>query len=97
MMTPQERNTKIKELSAEIRKLKSECDHPVISNGYCKGCNKDFGWPCSKSPDKVCHYFSYQGHITLINGKKHQLPSSYDDNHESEDWCIFCGAPEERK
>lgn len=38
-----------------------------------------------------------QRYVTLLTGLKHMLPSDHDWRHESDDWCIFCGAPEERK
>ena len=62
------------------------------------------------SPDGVCIYASYLGEADLegrrfvrlmIDGKwvEHLLPASYTGHidGESDDWCIFCGEPDERK
>lgn len=57
----------------------------------------DDGWDCPESLDKVCHYYSVNGMVKLNNGKEVKMPESHDPTMESEDWCIFCGEPEERK
>lgn len=66
------------------------------------------GWRCLNSPDGVCAYSSEEG-TGIYEGRRvvflqyegdsfiHQLPSTYDASNESDDWCIFCGDPEERK
>lgn len=72
----------------------------------CIDCGQHFGWRCKKSPDGVCHYFTDpRGKaISLINGKQHlindpqfPLDGTYDPEYETDDCCIFCGHPEERK
>lgn len=69
----------------------------------------DAGWDCTPSPDGKCHYFSTEVagkfFVNLNNGNKHCLNDNpnlteytmMDHKNENEDWCIFCGNPEERK
>jgi len=57
------------------------------------------------SPDGVCVYFSElrlderRTVALIIDGEEVDwlLPESYQSERESEDWCIFCGEPSERK
>jgi len=79
--------------------IKDNCE-----GAECKDCGKSFGWFCPESPDKECHYYtdSYDEGlgVMLRNGEiilAKDLPSTWEENHESDDWCIFCGLPEERK
>ena len=55
------------------------------------------GWECKNSPDGVCHYYSNKGTVHLNNGDAFKLPDDHDKEDESEDCCLFCGQPEERK
>ena len=72
--------------------------HRIGAGAYCAICDKSFGWYCANSPDHICHYFSKDGKITLIDGTNVQKPvDSPDKGHQSEDWCLYCGEPEERK
>jgi hypothetical protein len=58
----------------------------------------DHGWDCPESPDKKCHYFTNEaGKVVLKKGVEVDPPQGHDSDNESDDWCIFCGAPEERK
>jgi hypothetical protein len=67
----------------------------------CVICEKDFGWWCPESPDHACHYYSITTAdgftVTMINGEEYLLPKDHVDTYETEDQCIFCGQPEERK
>lgn len=63
----------------------------------CAICGIGLGWRCENSPDGVCHYHSNNHKVTLVNGNIAILPDDYDDNFESDDWCVFCGEPYERK
>ena len=65
----------------------------------CAICDKSHGWACPHSPDKVCHYFSFDGKIELVSGEYVDVPDDHDGmaSDESEDWCIYCGDPDERK
>jgi hypothetical protein len=69
----------------------------------CSICGKDYGhWRCKKSPDSVCHYYSHDDVqstrvIDLLDGKIAPIPTGHDRRFESEDHCIFCGMPDERK
>lgn len=94
-----------------IKKLKAECPHYFkqltdkqladkwMSEGaYCTVCKKDFGWRCKVSPDGVCHYHTtVYSKVILIDGRVVDPPADHDAKYETEDSCIFCGMPEERK
>lgn len=66
----------------------------------CKDCGGDFGWYCPNSPDHKCYYYSEEidgkRGVTLMNGTFFVLTSGSKQD-ESDDWCIFCNGPEERK
>ena len=78
-------------------------DLELVSCGaWCTICGKNFGWYCPDSPDHTCYYDiivkdSVRG-IELINGEFHPA-SEYGlgDEDGGEEWCIFCGHPDERK
>jgi len=76
-------------------KLKHDPIYDDYGYAICEICNHNFGWSCSESPDKTCHYFSKDGKVTLIDGTTVDVES--DEDYETEDCCIFCGQPEERK
>lgn len=57
----------------------------------------DNGWFCPDSPDHACHYFTEDGLVVLTSGDRIQPPPEHDVTGETEDICIFCGLPEERK
>lgn len=63
----------------------------------CQGCHQYFGWRCKKSPDGVCHYYSEDGKIELIDNTQVPTPEDHDPDYETDDCCIFCGMPDERK
>ena len=69
----------------------------------CVICGTSHGWRCKKSPDGVCHYFSNNGKVQLTGNRECDVPQKdeygedYDAENESDDWCIFCGHPDERK
>jgi hypothetical protein len=100
-LSPQERKDRIEFLKKQLDNLVRNCDHALLNDGYCPTCKKHFGWGCDESPDKVCHYYSREedgnSFVRLIDGRKYQLKATHDPNDESEDWCIFCGHPDERK
>ena len=71
---------------------------------WCEICDKNFGWYCSKSPDQSCHYFTEDSKILLNDGTLVDVPRDeedvgepYNDKWETDDSCLFCGAPDERK
>ncbi len=83
-----------------------EFDHDgVFSSAICEMCKENFGWYCPKSPDAVCHYGGEvvnDDFLLLIDGRRVQAPKLQFDEiggepYWEEDWCIYCGAPEERK
>jgi ribA/ribD-fused uncharacterized protein len=57
----------------------------------------EFGWDCPESPDGVCHYFSKEGKVELADGRSVPVPANHDATNESQEWCIFCKEPKERK
>jgi hypothetical protein len=68
---------------------------------YCYGAD-DKGWWCDESPDNCCHYYSSRdddnkSFVILSDGSKYILPETHDAEHETDDWCIFCENPDERK
>ena len=95
--------TLIDECPHEIEKGNKDLES---SSAKCKICGSLFGWYCPDSPDHTCHYYSEEEddgrrYVRLVDGRKQYLPDSYakkiEDCGESDDWCIFCGHPEERK
>lgn len=71
---------------------------------YCTLCHYHFGHYCPESPDHTCHYFTEDGKIKLVTGVEVDVPKDhldedgkYDPNWETDDSCLFCGSPEERK
>jgi len=73
-------------------------------SAWCELCGEDLGWYCPKSPDHACHYFSEGGKVKLAGGILVDIPEdckdedgSYNPNWETDDCCLFCGSPEERK
>jgi len=84
----------------KYKALREKCRHEIVQmhdSAECSICKKSFGWYCPDSPDSVCHYYSEAGRVELIDSTHIPVPAEHDANHESDDWCIFCGAPEERK
>lgn len=67
------------------------------SSAYCLICNRRFGWRCPDSPDTACHYYTEDGKVELIDGTLIDPPADHDVEYETDDDCIFCGAPDERK
>jgi hypothetical protein len=76
----------------------------------CKVCGyrRFEEWYCPDSPDHICHYRSEFDlgkrlrYVISVNREKIYLTKKYtkdfgQDMRESDDWCIFCGNPEERK
>jgi len=100
----------IERLYGELEILRNSCVHVFADlkkkdlndewmsvNAICTSCGKYFGWRCKISPDFICHYKSTNGQIELINGEKIPTQLDHDPEYESDDCCIFCGDPEERK
>jgi len=103
---------KISPKEKTIKILKDGCWHEIVEVGdyggsRCKLCSYRVAlmWYCPDSPDHVCHYFTMSDklsqlyYVESINGERIFLDKSYkkDGRRESEDSCIFCGDPEERK
>ena len=73
---------------------------------WCAVCDMHFGHYCPKSPDHACHYFSEDGYVKLNTGETVPKPRdpeddpkdyALSDSYETDDCCIFCGSPQERK
>lgn len=80
--------------------MKNSCKHKIKNlsdSACCTLCDRNFGWYCSESKDKCCHYFSDKGKVELITGELVDVPRHHDQYGENYDECIFCGDPEERK
>jgi len=93
------------ELQRKLGQMVNDCKHEVPnykqdSSARCQICGKYFGWSCHDSPDHVCHYFSIEKDgqigVELIDGSFYPLPN-HNADYESDDWCIFCQEPDERK
>jgi hypothetical protein len=87
-------------VSQSFKDMKNSCHHKIKDideSAFCSLCDRDFGWYCVESKDKCCHYFSEKGKVKLITGELVDVPKDHDPYNEDYDWCIFCGAPEERK
>lgn len=81
----------------------------VESWGYdgaiCIICESHLGWRCPDSPDGCCYYYSQSESeegpffVRLMNDEKYIIPEyEYSDfAYETDDCCIFCGNPDERK
>lgn len=96
---------------ARLRQLVADCPHDVsygsTGRAECKICGKKFGWYCSDSPDKSCHYYpdgeDTNGPFIILNrGGTFPLETDKDTLEDfmdecSMDSCLFCGQPEERK
>lgn len=100
----------VKQHRDAIQELTEQCPHdfqPLTEKqladkwmsvgAVCTVCKEDFGWRCKESPDGVCHYYTDDGKVTLIDGRVVDPPADHDCKSESSDWCVFCGHPEERK
>jgi len=85
----------------DLEALLRDCPHnidPATISARCTMCGEDFGWHCPQSPDQVCHYYTDRdGQVRLLDGSKVEPPSGHDAECETEDDCIYCGQPEERK
>lgn len=82
--------------------LEENCPHIIIegkyNNAHCTVCGHSFGHHCQASPDHACHYYTENdGMIYLITGKSVKPPEDHNKNYESDDHCIYCHHPEERK
>jgi len=97
-------------LAKEIRALSDNCNHEfreltpselndkwMSIGARCLVCGTHFGWRCKKSSDGVCHYSSSEGKVELIDGTFINVPEGHELDNESDDRCIFCGLPDERK
>ena len=97
-------------IQAEIYKITSNCKHKIVKRdeksdctiAICSECGTTFGWWCPKSPDHACFYFTEvvqeQLFIKLVDGTL--LPykqDNHDRQYETQDCCLFCGEPNERK
>lgn len=101
---------KMEAIEDEIGELTATCTHEfreltwkeskdkwMSVGAKCLICNQHFGWRCTKSPDHVCHYYTEEGTIMLIDETVVNAPTDHDAESETDDSCIYCGMPEERK
>ncbi len=70
----------------------------------CDVCKQSFGYRCpgKDSPDEVCHYFTEdqdgKNMVLLSNGEYVEYTDpEHSPDHESDDYCLYCGSPQERK
>lgn len=108
-MTPDERKAAIDKAQKDaraalilVKELKTHCEHRIgksSESAQCDVCGTYFGWYCPRSPDSVCHYETNADlMIELIDGNLSKPGSHWDGKkYETDDCCVFCGNPEERK
>ena len=94
-------------LQQQIEDARATCTHAIAyeedGRSWCEVCGEDFGWACPKSPDHTCHYFServtpgMEPHVKLHNGGIAYLSSDHYEEDETDDCCLFCHDPNERK
>jgi len=95
-------------LRERYRELLDQCPHEIVQEGSwggarCAICDQDFGWYCPDSPDHACHYFTESDdlgyYVVLNDGTVYRFPERTDTDKrcETDDSCLFCGHPEERK
>lgn len=82
--------------------FETNCPHIISedrnNNAHCKICRHSFGHYCPDSPDNVCHYYTNsENMIQLLIGEEVKPPKDHNKNYESDDYCIYCHSPEERK
>ena len=100
----------IDKMASVRRKLALQCRHVLrpltpeeIADQWmsveaeCLVCKTPFGWRCQDSPDGVCHYFSHDGLVKMIDGTMVPVPPDHNGKCETDDQCMWCGMPEERK
>jgi hypothetical protein len=89
------------EMRGELRTLSQKSWK--YDSADCLLCQRSFGYRCPDSPDTVCHYytesvpFTAQNGVRLVTGEFVDYPEGHDVENETDDQCIFCGQPEERK
>ncbi len=67
-------------------------------NPHCTLCRASiFGHWCPESHDHECHYFTKDGVVKFRDGTIGKMPTDHDVKYETDDECLFCGKPEERK
>lgn len=72
-------------------------DEWMSKTAVCEICGRHWEWRCKVSPDGVCHYHSHDGMVELIDGSKCKVPKGHINADETDDSCIYCQMPEERK
>jgi len=106
-MSLQERRDRLDKLHKHIimyNELIRSCPHElqkVSESAWCRICGQYVGWWCPKSPDHLCYYYSESidgdnNKVRLADGTLIDIPERHNPDHESDDWCIFCGLPYER-
>jgi len=99
--------TAISALQQQLDDQFEKCPHAIAyeieGSTWCEICGVDFGWHCPVSPDHACHYYSERSVpgmepiVKLNNGGIAYLSSDYEGDWETDDCCIFCHQPNERK
>jgi hypothetical protein len=105
-LSPEEVKVLGKLLSLDLEKL-SFTDHEVavledlkteVEGPTDESREHELGWDCPASPDKKCHYYTTKEKKVVLNdGRVVDPPKGHDFEYETDDSCIFCGEPEERK
>ena len=72
----------------------------VHSESGCAVCGEVFGHRCGHSPDSRCHYYTAEGSDRLVlmnDGTTAKLRRAVPERDQTDDTCLFCGEPDERK
>jgi hypothetical protein len=104
--------SKVNEFAREMEsEIARRCPHIIVADSpgeehtgaHCKICGRHYGWYCYKSKDHLCHYWTDRDregylYVKLADGDTdYDLPKDYDAALHNQEYCIFCGEPEERK
>lgn len=100
-MTPlqQQQHDRIKAAQAELRAALDAHEHSLSEAG-CAVCGTSLTWDCPESPDGYCHYVTEWGSDTKVllrDGTTVELSEPTPRQYQTEDACLFCGEPDERK
>lgn len=90
----------------KVQVQKKQIDDFDYDSPQCEKCKEDLGgWYCPDSPDHLCHYFSQKNRagedvIYLLDGTEVNMKSINPEHQvkfETDDDCVYCHDPRERK
>jgi len=91
-------------ICSNCKKEKCKCKGEWGSGfAKCKKCKDDLGWYCKSSPDHRCYYFTEvedetgRLYVELLDGSRSYMKKDHEQEYETDDCCLFCTLPDERK